>query len=150
MRRGKRRWNSWVRIRTTATKRTTPGGPSAPSPPSEAAPGPDPQSVRGLGPGRLDDVDAELQQLRPIDRRRRARHQVLRLLGLGESYDLANSVLPAEEGGDAIEARSDAAVWWRAVAQRFEEEAKTRLGGFVVDAECAKHPGLDVAVVDSQ
>src|SRR5262245_4165717 len=66
--------------------------------------------------------DAQLSRLRRIDRRRRVAHQVHRLRRLREGNHLANRGLTRQQRADAIEAERQAAVWRRAVLERFEEE----------------------------
>ena len=93
--------------------------------------------------------DVQLAQLRVVDRRRRAGHQIDGLRRLRERDDLANRRLAAQQRDDAIEAERDAAVRRRAVLERVEEEAEARPRVLVGDAEQAEDVPLHVGAMDS-
>ena len=99
---------------------------------------------RGSGPQKLilrpagslrAQLQADLAQLRLVDRRRRAGQRVGAGGGLREGDHVADRVGAGEALDDAVEAVGDAAVRRRAVAQRLEQEAEARLGFLRVDAE---------------
>ena len=79
--------------------------------------------------------EAELAQLRLVDRGRGAGQRVGAGGGLREGDHVADRVGAGEALDDAVEAVGDAAVRRRAVAQRLEQEAEARLGLLGVDPE---------------
>ena len=84
-----------------------------------------------LGARRCDGLDVQVAQLSVVHSGWRARHEVHRLRSLRERHHLANGRLAAEDGNDAVQTKRDAPMGWRAVFQRFEEEAETGAGLFL-------------------
>jgi hypothetical protein len=64
-------------------------------------------------------------------RSRRIHHQVDRLRRLRERNHLAQALRPGQDHRNAVEPERDAAVRWRAVLQRVQEESEARLRLFV-------------------
>src|SRR5215813_5034601 len=76
------------------------------------------RTTRRSGRGdRLDDADMQVLELLGLHFRRRAHHQILRALVLGERDHLTNAVLVGEHADHPVDTWSDAAVRWRAVLE---------------------------------
>src|SRR6266478_9642787 len=96
-----------------------------------------------------DYCDAQLIELIFVDGRRRIGHQVLGGGGFGEGDDFANGFLSGEEHDHAVNAERDAAVRWRAIGQRVEEETEAAAQLFLAQAESFEKAFLNVLAVDS-
>src|SRR5262245_11089282 len=108
--------------------------------PARALPG---DQAFGLG------VDAGLLALVGGDRSRRAGPGIESAAGLGERDDLADRAHPGEQHADPVPTERDAAVWWRAVLERFEQEAELVVRVLGRDAEQVEHPPLHIRAVDT-
>src|SRR3954447_23486243 len=98
---------------------------------------------------RLVDGDAELAQLRLVNRGRRPGEEVEARRGLGKGDHVADRLRSAEALDDAVDAVGDAAVRRGAVAKRLQKEAEAGLGGLAVDAEGGEDLRLHLGVVDA-
>src|ERR1700682_2674590 len=86
---------------------------------------------RGLGRAVLPDLEAELAQLARVERGGGAGERVGAGLGLREGGDLADVLLPGQDGGEPVDPDREPGVRRRAVPERVEQEpeAGTRLLG---------------------
>src|SRR4051812_13618298 len=91
----------------------------------------------------------ELPQLPGVDRRRCVGHLIDSGRGLGKRDDLTNRTLAGQNGHDAVQPERDAAVGWRAVLERIEEEAEAQLRLLVADVEQREDLPLQRRVMDS-
>src|SRR5262249_13304198 len=78
---------------------------------------------------------AQFLQLFIIHRTGGISHQIDAILGLGEGNDIADVVGAGEKHDQAVEAKRHAAVWRRAVTERFEQESELDLLLVGCDAE---------------
>ena len=99
--------------------------------------------------GGREQAQAELAQLRVVDRRGRAGQRVRAARGLRERDDVADRVAAGEQRDDAVDAERDPAVRRRAVAQRLEQEAEAPLRLLGVHPEDLEDLALDRRVVDA-
>src|SRR2546427_6077215 len=95
----------------------------------------------------LAQANMQLAQLLLVRRRRSVREQVLRALGLGKGDDVADRFGARHHGHDAVQAEGDAAVWRRAVLQRFEQKPELLLRFLRPDRERAEHLRLHFLAV---
>jgi len=110
-----------------------------------------PSSLSG-GPAfslvRVCQADVEVPELIAADWRWCANHGVGSTLGLGKGYHLPDVGLASQEHHQAIDARGDAAVGWRAEFKRLEHVAKLLFGIFDVKPDQLEHLFLDLTAVD--
>src|SRR5690606_21134624 len=55
----------------------------------------------------------------------------------------------AQEHRDAVEAKRDSPVWWRAVAEGLQQKAELLRGLFLREPQCRKDLGLHIAAMDT-
>src|SRR5439155_19056439 len=91
----------------------------------------------------------ELAQLFRVDRRRRPSHEIDGICRLRECDHLADGRLAGQNRHDAVEAERDAAMGWRPVLQRLEEEAEPQLRLLAGDAEALKDARLQGGAMDT-
>ena len=97
----------------------------------------------------LAQLDVQVAQLLFFDGGRRAHHQILGLLGLGEGDDLADGRFVGQNHGDAVDARGDTTVGRRTKLKGFEHMPKLEQRRFAADAEQVEQFLLHVALVDT-
>src|SRR6185369_2255513 len=98
---------------------------------------------------RLLDADAELLELGVGYGRWSVGHEVSGGGGLREGNHFAEAGRTGQQHDDTVESEGYAAVRWRAVAKRFEEESEATLLLFVIHAEGFENLGLDGLLMDS-
>ena len=77
------------------------------------------------------------------------RKQALRALCFWKRNHIANRLGTGHHGDDTIQAKGDTAVWWCAVLQGVEQEAKLELCFFGVNLQRPKHFALDFFAVNT-
>jgi len=87
-------------------------------------------------------------QLFLVDRVRRAGHQAVGTLGLGEGDDVADRLGTAHQGDETVETEGEATVRRRAIFQRIEQEAELVLTLCLADVERGEHLLLNLLTVD--
>src|SRR6202022_2747179 len=101
---------------------------------------PAPTAVTSCYPGRRRlKHDPQLLELFRVDRARRAQHQVLHRLRLGEGDDVPDVVGAGEQHHHPVGPEREAAMGWHAVLEGLEQVAEARLDGLVVEAEDLEH-----------
>src|SRR4051812_29466099 len=94
-------------------------------------------------------IEAKFFQLLRINRRRRPRHEITRLLIFREGDDVADVRGAGEHHGKAVEAQRDAAVRWSAELEGVEQEPEARFRLLFGHAEHLEEARLHLRVVDT-
>src|SRR5205809_2713599 len=91
----------------------------------------------------------QLRQLFRIDFAGRVDHQILRGSSFRKGHHVANVLGWYQHHHRALYSRSNAAVRWRTVGERVEEETKARARRLLRHTERLEHNGLHIAAVNS-
>src|SRR6478752_713622 len=94
-------------------------------------------------------VHAGLPALLGSDRCRSGRERVVPAAGLGKGDDVANRRGAGQQRIDPVPPEGDAAVRWRAVLERLEQEAELLLGLRLVQPHDGEDPFLNIPAVDT-
>src|SRR5688500_4169299 len=94
-------------------------------------------------------AQAQLAQLSRVDRRRRAGERIGARRRLRERDHVTDRIAAGEQRDGPVEPERDAAKGWRAVPQRLEQEAETRVRLILGHAERFEHAPLYVWRVDT-
>src|SRR5205085_4294778 len=91
----------------------------------------------------------QLPQLCLVHRRWRIHHLVARLRRLREWDHITQALAAAQDHNDTVQPERDTAMRWRAVLQRFQEEAEARARLVVTHSQRAEDLRLHILPMDT-
>src|ERR1700691_4961657 len=91
----------------------------------------------------------EFAQLRLADLGRGIGERAGSRLGFWKRNDVADALGAGHQHGDPVQSERNAAVWWRAKAQRIEQKAELGAGFIGADAQKLKDHRLQLMLVDA-